>query len=658
MEVPPYGGQERQHNPAKPPHTNTHDDHHNIINLKTSRPDFGLTFDDSRTADLITRPVIGIEPTPPHSTDSSAPLSPLPSDKSHAPLSPAFPDRHRGSASPASGRSQAPLSPIVHGKTHRLWPGECTEGSASPRDDAVASPLLLEVLSPVSPKKSITSAVCEGTDLSSSTSGVDICKDVGVTAAVAPNPCASVAVAATATTAASSIIVSTSTTTSSASVSSGIVSCKDSTPGNSAPTCELSTAGSVNTSDMGRTVDVATTSAMGCSVDPVFTTSLGCSTSAATTDSLGFTEQPASSAPSGCVAGMPTSTLASSPVDPLHSKAGRCSAPQPNDTPPPPQTILSLPSKLPPAAGIFDVSLLPALPDDCFRTLDRLVSTNPELLNEINSCPTGNNLNASDANSVNVGQLVSANTLLQTSTDVAVLNSLGAYPAGATGTMQPLTVPTVTPVVLPMTPEVEASTVLSSLSVRQLRLQKRQSQLLRRVRRLTAKGLASSVSAQLSQLIKHGKPMLMSDVEKISASCLAGADSTSSDPKNATSLCNMNSTSPRTPDASHLPPPRYDTAVLKGLSNSNLISYGREMETKATAESGRSQEGGVEEAVPSLPATLRYELDTIAGEVKAAARLHVEHDSDATESSSGGESCDELDSNFDSDYAFYSSKSL
>ncbi|MPC28077.1 hypothetical protein E2C01_021271 [Portunus trituberculatus] len=46
---------------------------------------------------------------------------------------------------------------------------------------------------------------------------------------------------------------------------------------------------------------------------------------------------------------------------------------------------------------------------------------------------------------------------------------------------------------------------------------------------------------------------------------------------------------------------------------------------------------------PALPEHTRVEVGAVVGEMQAAAHAHTHHDSDATETSSGGESCDELE---------------
>ncbi|XP_018022169.1 uncharacterized protein LOC108678302 isoform X2 [Hyalella azteca] len=647
MEVPPFGGHEHQHNSAAPSsHTNTRDPHSDLINLKTVREDLKINFEDPSRTDprLVTA-----EPTPPHSTDSSAPLSPLPSEKSQAPLSPLLGEKLRGVVSPlATDATPAATTSNHYNATKRLLRDfteeeETSFGYKFPVGEGIASPSCasqsphLGLLSPSSPDKAGPPEVPPSTADPQSFSPELASPEAPTFSIVAPNTCAAVTVAAA------------------TAVGAGVAS----------DTPVVATAGSALVDS---NVSFSANSSLTKIVFPAPTCSVGVSFSLAES-----TQTPSM----GCR------------VPLVDTKVGvRCSAPQPNDTPPPAQASLISPAKMAPTPGLFDDGLITTLPDDCYRTIHHLVSSNPQLLEELN-CPP-NSISSTTSNTSSIiapaGAAISSNSISnvvgssvsslndssQLLTSNSVLSEGSVLPLSSDrcnqspfiafsgqGVSGPLSVPTVTPVTLPMSPELEASTVLSSLSVRQLRLQKRQAQLLRRVRRLTGRGLASSVSTQLNQLIAHGRPLLMPphSTNPVVAACSDDDD---------TEVSAKAVTSPHV-DAGisgPLPPPRYDAAAFKTMSTANLISYVREMETRSletikslsvsdTATSQLPSPGAVK-AEPDvknvcLSENLRYELQTVSGEVKVAARLHVEHDSDATESSSGGESCDELDQEYDSD---------
>ncbi|KAK3870977.1 hypothetical protein Pcinc_023840, partial [Petrolisthes cinctipes] len=50
-----------------------------------------------------------------------------------------------------------------------------------------------------------------------------------------------------------------------------------------------------------------------------------------------------------------------------------------------------------------------------------------------------------------------------------------------------------------------------------------------------------------------------------------------------------------------------------------------------------------QEPAAALPDHTRAEVAAVVSEMQAAAHAHTHHDSDATETSSGGESCDEME---------------
>ena len=147
-----------------------------------------------------------------------------------------------------------------------------------------------------------------------------------------------------------------------------------------------------------------------------------------------------------------------------------------------------------------------------------------------------------------------------------------------------------------MSKEERVSSSLVEMKRRQLLLERRQQRLLRRLRRVSARGLGASVSGQLRELLAYGAKELAPP---------------SNDPPLLTEL---------QPDS------------MKGMSTTDLISLVRRMEGRATPR-----------PPPALTPHVRQEVGVVAAEMGAAAHGHAYHDSDATESSSGGESCDEND---------------
>lgn len=230
-----------------------------------------------------------------------------------------------------------------------------------------------------------------------------------------------------------------------------------------------------------------------------------------------------------------------------------------------------------------------------------------------------------------------------------------------------------------LTPEQQASALVSSLTMRQLRLQKRQAQVLRRLRRYTGRGLAAGISQQLRELIKNVPSLVLADKHEPGSASIGEEEVVAAAAMASVSQNHHHTSRDAVPVASPpvvLQPPRYDTTALKSMSTAKLITYVRRMETRSCANSTtgnsslnsnscsssknnsdratsqRHQEDDVSsgylEKQPCFPARVRSELSSGACEMSAAARLHVQHDSDATESSSGGESCDEMDG-FDDD---------
>ena len=304
----------------------------------------------------------------------------------------------------------------------------------------------------------------------------------------------------------------------------------------------------------------------------------------------------------GVAAAIPSSTMGfcsvNSRFDNVPGVGDQCSAPQPNDTPPPLSTLLPQPTSHINSSVGFN-----------FKTSSGTTT----------AMPVGDLFNGGDI----LPPALAEELISFVSMDPSILEQLGATVSNSVQA-QPTVAPQ--PQQQAVTPDQQVDGLVSSLSVRQLRLQKRGSQLLRRVRRLTDRALGSTVSSQLRTLLAEA-PKLMNAKK--------GSIQTRSNCSNGDNP---------------LPPIHYDPAALKSMSTANLVNYVRRMERS---------EGAVEDTLlPALPPTVRQELSAVGGEMRAAARLHQHHDSDATESSSGGESCDEMEMGYDDDLHRNNSKPM
>ncbi|KAK7085100.1 hypothetical protein SK128_010706, partial [Halocaridina rubra] len=185
----------------------------------------------------------------------------------------------------------------------------------------------------------------------------------------------------------------------------------------------------------------------------------------------------------------------------------------------------------------------------------------------------------------------------------------------------------VSPVVPQISKEERSQLLLDDLSRRQWQMERRQSRLLRRLRRVAARGLGASVSGQLRELLDYSQCVLAQQRERRASSQ------------------DGHSTSPGTPEMS-VESLRADT--MRGMSTSALISLVRRVEAsqglaRLAAISRRPLRPQPTVPAPALPEDTRTEIGAVVTEIQAASLNHTHHDSDATESSSGGESCDELD---------------
>ena len=173
-------------------------------------------------------------------------------------------------------------------------------------------------------------------------------------------------------------------------------------------------------------------------------------------------------------------------------------------------------------------------------------------------------------------------------------------------------------------PEEKVSTRWRDLSEQQKRLDRRRVHLLRRLRRVTARGLGATVSVQVRHLLNHAKTVLAE--QKVAAKA-----------QNSPNKLGSNSNALINPE---LGLESLQTDTMKSMSTSALVSLVRRVENN---QLNSSKAPPPKEIQPALPEITRAELDTVAAEMYSAARNHLHHDSDATESSSGGESCDEME---------------
>lgn len=177
--------------------------------------------------------------------------------------------------------------------------------------------------------------------------------------------------------------------------------------------------------------------------------------------------------------------------------------------------------------------------------------------------------------------------------------------------------------------------LLEELGRRQWQMERRRARLQRRLRRVTARGLGASVSGQLRELLDHAHVCLAQQREQAATS--------------------EEGPTPPTPPEVGVEALRAD--AMRTMSTSALVNLVRRVEAsqglaRLAAASHRPTRTHPPTPAPTLPHHTRVELAALGAELEAAAHAHTHHDSDATETSSGGESCDELDGYNDSNTNF------
>ncbi|CAL4060114.1 unnamed protein product [Meganyctiphanes norvegica] len=178
--------------------------------------------------------------------------------------------------------------------------------------------------------------------------------------------------------------------------------------------------------------------------------------------------------------------------------------------------------------------------------------------------------------------------------------------------------------------EEQAQRLLQDFGRRQWQLERRQARILRRLRRVTARGLGASVSGQLRELLHFSESALKEQKEQ------------SNNGEHGVTISS---------------PPEIGVEALRAdamrnMSTSALVNLVRRVEASqglarlAAASHHRSPlqlETLACVVDPTLPEHVGREVATLVAEMRSAAQCHSHHDSDATESSSGGDSCDELE---------------
>ncbi|XP_076031601.1 non-specific lethal 1 isoform X2 [Oratosquilla oratoria] len=170
--------------------------------------------------------------------------------------------------------------------------------------------------------------------------------------------------------------------------------------------------------------------------------------------------------------------------------------------------------------------------------------------------------------------------------------------------------------------EDQANTLVTELSRTQWELERRRARLLRRLRKVTARGLGATVSGQIRELLHYASETLAD--QKARAATVANS---SDDP------------------LGDLPLDILKADTMRSMSTSALVSLVRRMEiSQGLARLAAARRPQPPAVVVKLNPEVNTELEALGAEYYASARHHhANHDSDATESSSGGESCDEAD---------------
>lgn len=586
-------------------HSNDDDNSNTCHLLKDEHNRFKLDFETSPCD--TSRPITLSQPTPPHSTDSSAPLSPLPSDKTT--LFAKLHENNRDHQQPQDDSSLHVSHLTNTNESLNLRPLHINTSTLVPQTSLANTHQFLEsgLPSPRSPIKDRTA---------SSSSPVNLPVSL---------PCIRTAATTITATAISSY-------TTSFLPSSSLLNIPLSTPKSVPPNASF-----VDTNNS--TLQTSVTQGIQSSQVSVTSSSLADATLKITL------ETSAPTVAMGCTLHQVENTV-----------TGRCSAPQPNDTPPPYFTKLKMSPPITTLipATVVDLNIPLCLPDEVVESLGNMIGSNLELFNEVNQIDSiastaglilQNSVSCSQSNGVIGTSGVVSGSVLTTFPSSSSLQ-VSSMQRNLVNQNVTSTVPGQQQIVpSPLTAEQQASHLLSTLSVKQLRLQKRRSQLLRRVRRVTGRALASNVSTQLQSLLTYSNKLLLQDGNNVSVDV---TEKTTSVPVSAV--------------------PDYDATTMKAMSTASLVSYVREKESKSNSSSrscnifssdvkmtsgnifstdniSTSHDTKESEQLSEtvISPHVASELQTVSGEMRAAARLHAQHDSDATESSSGGESCDEMD---------------
>lgn len=196
----------------------------------------------------------------------------------------------------------------------------------------------------------------------------------------------------------------------------------------------------------------------------------------------------------------------------------------------------------------------------------------------------------------------------------------------------------------PIQPEVlkeeRARQLVEELGRRQWLLERRQARLQRRLRRVTSRGLSATVSGQLRDLLEYGHAALTQQREQQAPTDDGAA--------------------PPTPPEVNLETLRAE--AMRTMSTTALVNLVRRVEAsqglgrlrsshRPAGSSKQQSPASIPASTPTpaptpslaLPEHTRVEVAAVASEMQAAAHAHTYHDSDATDTSSGGESCDELE---------------
>ena len=238
-----------------------------------------------------------------------------------------------------------------------------------------------------------------------------------------------------------------------------------------------------------------------------------------------------------------------------HQLTVLCSAPQPNDTPPPTN----------PSNSDGHYGNLSSITDEFY--MDNFLGPVHEL--------TGSNSFPAATETGNKLVRINNKNVVNTSPVKASKSGLSGGPS--------------------LSVDTDVSAVLKSVAVQQLRLWKRHRLLKRRIRHCSSKALSYVSSSRLQSLHEHA------------------------------------------------------SAVIK---DNNSLEKVCDEESKSTVDDGDYNIFRTDCSQPNknvcLPEATRQEADKLAEELSAAGRLYSSYDPEATESSSGGESCDELEGYDDS----------